>query len=374
MSIFFQQISGQISGKYQTDLFFQKISDRSRYFSIFSELFFVYTINRGDNMNKLHLAQLPTPIEKIDYLSDKYKPNIFVKRDDLTDSVASGNKIRKLEYSVAEALSLGCDTLITNGGFQSNHCRSTAAVAAKLGLKCILILRKEPGENIETANFLLDHMLGADIRVKEHDDFQAHKDEMMQEVYQEVLDKGGKPYIIPMGASNGIGTLGYIEAFDEILEYEKKTGIVFDTIVDAVGSGGTYTGLYLGNELRQAHKDIVGINVCDDADFFIKEINSIIDDTLPHLDVEDMDRSHIHIIDGYVGRGYSLSRKEELEAISDLSRHSGIILDPVYTGKAYYGLIHELEKGTFDHAKNILFMHTGGIYGLFSKSKEIISA
>lgn len=173
-------------------------------------------------MNKLHLAQLPTPIEKIDYLSNKYKPNIFVKRDDLTDSVASGNKIRKLEYSVAEALSLGCDTLITNGGFQSNHCRSTAAVAAKLGLKCILILRKEPGENIETANFLLDHMLGADIRVKEHDDFQAHKDEMMQEVYQEVLDQGGKPYIIPMGASNGIGTLGYIDAFDEILEYEKK--------------------------------------------------------------------------------------------------------------------------------------------------------
>ena len=127
-------------------------------------------------MNKLHLAQLPTPIEKIDYLSNKYKPNIFVKRDDLTDSVASGNKIRKLEYSVAEALSLGCDTLITNGGFQSNHCRSTAAVAAKLGLKCILILRKEPGENIKTANFLLDHMLGADIRVKEHDDFLAHKD------------------------------------------------------------------------------------------------------------------------------------------------------------------------------------------------------
>ena len=106
----------------------------------------------------------------------------------------------------------------------------------------------------------------------------------------------------------------------------------------------------------------------------INEINSIIDDTLPHLDVKDVERSHIHIIDGYVGRGYSLSRKEELEAISDLSRHSGIILDPVYTGKAYYGLIHELEKGTFDHAKNILFMHTGGIYGLFSKSKEIISA
>ena len=176
---------------------------------------------------------------------------------------------------------------------------------------CILILRKEPGENIETANFLLDHMLGADIRVKEHDDFQAHKDEMMQEVYQEVLDQGGKPYIIPMGASNGIGTLGYIDAFDEILEYEKKTGIVFDTIIDAVGSGGTYTGLYLGNVLRQAHKDIVGINVCDDADFFIKEINRIIDDTLPHLDVEDVDRSHIHIIHGSVHNRLYLYKQDQ---------------------------------------------------------------
>lgn len=323
-------------------------------------------------MNKLSLAKLPTPIEKIDYLSDKYKPDIYIKRDDLTEGVASGNKIRKLEYSVAEALSLGCDTLITNGGFQSNHCRSTAAVAAKLGLKCILILRKEPGENIETANFLLDHMLGADIRVKEHDDFQAHKDEMMQEVYQEVLNQGGKPYIIPMGASNGVGTLGYIDAFDEILEYEKETGIVFDTIVNAVGSGGTYAGLYMGNELRGAHKDIVGINVCDDADFFVKEINGIIDDTLTHLDVDDINRQNIHIIDGYVGRGYSLSRKEELDAICDLSRHSGIILDPVYTGKTYYGLIHELDKGTFDHAKNILFMHTGGLFGVFSKAEEIM--
>lgn len=323
-------------------------------------------------MNKLSLAKLPTPIEKINYLSDKYKPDIYIKRDDLTEGVASGNKIRKLEYSVAEALSLGCDTLITNGGFQSNHCRSTAAVAAKLGLNCILILRKEPGENIETANFLLDHMLGADIRVKEHDDFQAHKDEMMQEVYQEVLNQGGKPYIIPMGASNGVGTLGYIDAFDEILDYEKETGIVFDTIVNAVGSGGTYAGLYMGNELRGAHKDIVGINVCDDADFFVKEINGIIDDTLTHLDVSDINRQNIHIIDGYVGRGYSLSRKEELDAICDLSRHSGIILDPVYTGKTYYGLIHELDKGTFDHAKNILFMHTGGLFGVFSKAEEIM--
>jgi len=321
-------------------------------------------------MNKINLAHLPTPIEKLDYLSQKLNKNIYVKRDDLTDMVASGNKIRKLEYSVAEALKLGADTLITCGGLQSNHARATAAIAARLHLKCVLLLRKEKGNNEINGNCFLDYLLGADVYIKEFYDFQKHKTEYLEELKAEYEQKGFHPYIIPMGASNGIGTLGYVDAYQEILDYEKENNITFDTVVCAVGSGGTYAGLYIGNALAQEKKDIVGINVCDDEDYFRKEIHQIILDTLPLLKVDTIDESQVHIIDGYVGKGYAQSQKIELDEIKELAMLEGIVLDPVYTGKAYFGLLNEIEKGTFDNAENILFLHTGGIFGLLAKANE----
>lgn len=321
-------------------------------------------------MNKLSLANLPTPIEKLDHLSQKLNKNIYVKRDDLTDIVASGNKIRKLEYSVAEALNQGADTLITCGGLQSNHARATAAIAARLHLKSVLLLRKEKGNNEVNGNCFLDYLLGADVRIKEFYDFQKHKEEYLEELKAEYEQNGYHPYVIPMGASNGIGTLGYVDAYQEILDYEDKNNITFDTIICAVGSGGTYAGLYIANELKQKHKDIIGINVCDNEDYFKNEIHHIILDTLPLLKVDKIDESHIHIIDGYVGKGYAQSQKVELDEIKKLAILEGIILDPVYTGKAYFGLLHEIEKGTFDRAENILFIHTGGIFGLLAKADE----
>lgn len=321
-------------------------------------------------MEKIHLANLPTPIEKLDSLSHKLNKNIYMKRDDLTDMVASGNKIRKLEYAVAEALKQGADTLITCGGLQSNHARATAAIAARLHLKCVLLLRKEEGNNEVNGNCFLDYLLGADVFIKEHDDFQENKEIYLEELKKEYEKKNFHPYVIPMGASNGIGTLGYVDAYQEILDYEKNQNITFDTIVCAVGSGGTYAGLYIGNALAHQKKNIIGINVCDDEDYFKKEIHHIILETLPLLNVNEIDESHIHIIDGYVGKGYAQSQKIELDEIKKLAMLEGIILDPVYTGKAYFGLLHEIEKGTFEKAKNILFIHTGGIFGLLAKANE----
>lgn len=321
-------------------------------------------------MKKLQLASLPTPIEKLSKLSQKVNKEIFIKRDDLTDIIASGNKIRKLEYSIKEAIDSNCDVLITCGGMQSNHCRATAALAAKLGLKCVLLLRKEIGDNSINGNAFLNYVLGADVIIKEYKDFQKNKNQYLNDLKKEYEDKGFHPYIIPMGASNGIGTLGYIDAYKEIIDYENENNITFDTIVCALGSGGTYTGLYIGNEIFDKKKDIVGINVCDNKEYFQKEIHRIILETLPLINKKSIDESHIHIIDGYVGNGYAQSREIERKEIIKLAQLEGIILDPVYTGKTYFGLINELNKGTFDKAKNILFIHTGGIYGLLAKADE----
>jgi D-cysteine desulfhydrase len=321
-------------------------------------------------MNKLHLANLPTPIQKLERLSNSLNKNIYIKRDDLTDMVASGNKIRKLEYSIADALNQGADTLITCGGLQSNHCRATAALAARLNLKCVLLLRKEKN-NDEYGNLFLDEFLGAEIIIKEHEDFQRNKNQYLLDLKKEYEQNGYHPYIIPMGASNGIGTLGYIDAYQEILDYEKENNINFDTIVCALGSGGTYAGLYIGNEIFNQNKDIIGINVCDDEEYFRNEIHHIILETIPLLDnIQEINENHIHIIDGYVGKGYAQTQNNELEEIKKLAMLEGIVLDPVYTGKAYVGLITEIKKKHLDNSKNILFIHTGGIFGLLAKANE----
>jgi D-cysteine desulfhydrase len=174
-----------------------------------------------------------------------------------------------------------------------------------------------------------------------------------------------------MGASNGIGTLGYIEAYNEILDFEKANNIKFDTVVCTLGSGGTYSGLYIGNQLAKENKDIIGINVCDDEEYFREEIHNIILETIPLLEnVETIDESSVHVIDGYVGKGYAQVQDIELEEIKKLAQLEGIVLDPVYTGKAYRGLVSEIKKNALPQAKNILFIHTGGLFGLLAKANE----
>ena len=320
---------------------------------------------------KLKLGNFPTKIERLEKLSTMLKENIYIKRDDQTGSEVSGNKIRKLEFSINEAINNDCDTLITCGGIQSNHARATAAAGIKLGLKSVLVLRSDETPEME-GNYLIDKIMGADIRIISSEDYRERRQEIMENILKELEEKGRKGYIIPEGASNGIGTFGYINCFKEILDQEKELGITFDTIVTAVGSGGTFAGLYLGNKLTESNKKIVGINVCDSAEYFKDKVRSILEEVKTYIPDRkfEITKDDMHIINGYVGDGYALSRPEELEFICDFAEAEGIILDPVYTGKTMRGLYTELKKGTFKDSKNILFIHTGGIFGLFSKRNQ----
>jgi len=315
---------------------------------------------------KIMFANLPTRIEKLERLSQKLNgPNLYIKRDDQTGTEISGNKIRKLEFSVKEALNQGCDVLITCGGIQSNHCRSTTAVAARLGLKSVLVLNGD--EKAESdGNLFIDKLLGAEIHFITPDEYKNNKDIIMEQIKKELELQGYNPYIIPEGASNGIGCFGYYNAMEEIICQEKEMGIHFDRIVLAVGSGGTHSGLLLASKTLEYTGEIFGINICGDANHFKNEICKILNESMRYLDVNlHISKDEINIIDGYVGRGYALSRSEELRFIHDFAKLEGIILDPVYTGKAMYGMVEEIKKGTFKECKNVLFIHTGGAFGLF---------
>ena len=202
---------------------------------------------------KLKLGNFPTRIERLEKFSTMVKGHVYIKRDDQTGTEFSGNKIRKLEYSINEAISNDCDTLITCGGIQSNHARATAAAGIKLGLKSVLVLRSDEKPELE-GNYLIDKIMGADVRIISSEDYRERRQEIMENILKELEAKGRKGYIIPEGASNGIGTFGYLACFKEILKQEKEHGIIFDTIVTAVGSGGTFAGLYLGNKLTDSGK------------------------------------------------------------------------------------------------------------------------
>jgi D-cysteine desulfhydrase len=317
---------------------------------------------------RIQLANLPTRIEKLNRLSKELGgPDIYIKRDDQTGMELSGNKIRKLEFSLKEALNKGCNTLITCGGEQSNHCRATAAAGAKLGMKSFLLLRGSSDTMID-GNLFLDKFLGAEIIFVSPEDYRNRREEIMLQLKARLENEGLKPYIIPEGASNGIGAFGYYAAMEEILHQEQQLKIHFDSVVIAVGSGGTYSGLILGKKLLGYKTDIYGVNVCDDKEYFENKILDIFAQSTAYLSGEiSISREEINIIDGYVGEGYGLSTKEQLNFILDLARLEGLILDNVYTGKAMYGLAQEIKKGTFRKVNNILFIHTGGIFELFSR-------
>ena len=324
-------------------------------------------------MEKFDIANLPTKIHKLERYSREFGANIYIKRDDHTGSEISGNKIRKLEYLAKDAVDKGCDLLITCGGIQSNHCRATVVAATMLGMKSAVLLRISDTPPV-TGNYFLDKLLGADIKFCTRDEYSNHRGEIMEAMAEEYRKQGYKPYIIPEGASNAIGTLGYYNCMNEILMQEKELGITFNTIVVATGSGGTYAGLYLANEVQKLGKRVIGMAVCDDTEYFTNIAHNIATEALQYLPQEyrneSLERKNIEINDKYVGIGYAQSRPEELEFIKKFARQEAVILDPVYTGKAMYGIYNELQNGgNLNKDDNILFIHTGGLFGLFPVSE-----
>lgn len=324
-------------------------------------------------MEKLTLANLPTKIEKLERLSEEFGTNLYIKRDDHTGSEISGNKVRKLEYLAKDAQDNGYNLLITCGGIQSNHCRATVAVATKLGMKSAVLLRIDAQPPV-VGNYFLDKLMGADVKFCTRPEYSNSRGEIMEAMAEEYRKQGYKPYVIPEGASNELGTLGYYNCMNEIVAQEKEMDITFDTVVVATGSGGTAAGLYLANELHGYGKRVVSMAVCDDIAYFTEIIDRISNGAkayLPEYKDAQLNKENIEVIDKYVGLGYAISRPEELEFIKHVAQKEAVILDPVYTGKAMYGVYNELkEGGALVGCKNILFIHTGGMFGLFPVSEQ----
>jgi D-cysteine desulfhydrase len=319
---------------------------------------------------KIKLANLPTPIEKLERLSVEWGgPEIYVKRDDLTGMALSGNKIRKLEFVFADAKAKGANLLITCGGIQSNHARATAVAATRLGMKSVLVLRGEESK-IKDGNVLLDLLVDTRIKYITPEQYATRVGEIMTHVAEDLKKEGFSPYIIPEGASDDIGSIGYLAATEEISNQLTALELEIDYVVCAVGSGGTYSGLLLGQKLYRQKYKVVGFNVCDDEAFFVNKVHKIGNEAIQRFKLPTkLNRNEINIVDGYVGEGYALNRPGEIEFIKDVASKEGLILDPVYTGKTMLGMKDQIIKGNHKKGEKILFIHTGGLFGLFPKKE-----
>ncbi|MFX1538364.1 MAG: 1-aminocyclopropane-1-carboxylate deaminase/D-cysteine desulfhydrase [Promethearchaeota archaeon] len=320
--------------------------------------------------NKLSLAMLPTPIRYMPNLSKYYGYKIYFKRDDLTGLELTGNKIRKLEYSFYEAKRQNADSIITCGGIQSNHARATTILCRRLGLEPYLVLRGSEPQDSYDGNLLLNKFLEAEIFWITPDEYRNSRNQIMEELADQLMKKGKTPYIIPEGASNVTGYLGYFNAGLEIQEQEKNEKIQYEYVFCPVGSGGTLGGLYLAKLIANWERKIIGVNVCDTAEFFQEKIKKTIDEFSAHhkLNIQ-ITPKEIDIVDGFVGPGYAISTEEERKLIKMVARMEGIFLEPVYTGKAFWALDHLLKNKKIPQDSNILFIHTGGIFGLFPQKE-----
>jgi len=332
----------------------------------------------------MNLARFPrrrytegrTPLERLTRFSQAVGgPNIYIKRDDLLGLTGGGNKTRKLEFLVADALAQGADTLITCGGVQSNHCRLTLAAAVKEGLKCRLVLSEfVPGSYHSGAsgNVLLYHLLGVE-KVKVVPWGTDLMTELQSAAAEAVAD-GRKPYIIPMGGSNHLGVLGYIACAEEIMNQAFEAGVDIHHIVLPGGSAGTHSGLLLGLHGNNCQIPVTGISVLNPKAVLENRISELIQQTVAHMGINvNIPREAIVCFDEYIGPGYTRPTAEMIEAVKLLASTEGILLDPTYTGKAMAGLIDLVKKGFLKKGDNVLFLHTGGSPGLYANIPLFVS-
>ena len=318
---------------------------------------------------RVKLISLPTPLEYAPKLSEELGVKIYFKRDDVMELAFGGNKARKLEFLMADALRKGADTIITTGALCSNHARLTAAAARKLGLDIILILRSIGPKSVK-GNLLLDAILGADIRIFDVDREEIPK--IMNETAKELEEKGKKPYIIPGGGANAIGSLGYLNASVEILHQLNERGITANYIVHSTGSGATQTGLALGFKAMNTNIKVIGIACGGDKHSISHAVKRLADETskLTNLPLT-LSYEDIIVYDEYTCGGYGIITKEVIEIIKRVARSEGVILDPTYTGKAMMGLINLIRKGEIPKGSTVIFLHTGGTPLVFQYEDEL---
>jgi D-cysteine desulfhydrase family pyridoxal phosphate-dependent enzyme len=313
------------------------------------------------------LAHLPTPLEFLPRLSRELGPQIYVKRDDQTGLAGGGNKTRKLEFLLADALAQQCDTLITIGAVQSNHCRQTAAAAAKAGLRCLLVLRGDEPQNT-TGNLLLDHLLGAQV-------FWSGKrtrEEVMEEVVAEERAAGRKPYPVPLGGSVARGAAAYALAMEELQGQASAQKLNFSRVIFASSSGGTQAGLVVGKQVTGWGGEVLGVSVDEDHETLTRTVARLATETATLLGRPRAYQPHDIVANtNYLGAGYAIMGAPEREAIELFAHSEGLLVDPVYTGRAAAGMIDLMRRGAIKKDETILFWHTGGTPALYAYEKEL---
>ena len=317
-----------------------------------------------EKFERIKLGHFPTPIEYLKNISKYFGgPNIFIKRDDCTGLATGGNKTRKLEFLIPDAIKSKAELVVTVGAVQSNHARQTAAACTLMGLKCLIILEqrvKDPPEvYMNSGNVFLDKLFGADVKVcPKNEDVSKYSEKLIKDI----KTKGTNVYFIPGGGSNSIGALGYVECLNEIIKENNKYN--FSQIIHATGSAGTQAGLLAGRKYFNCNIAVTGICVRHKKDIQVDKVYEEAKKTCEKLNCNTLDRSDIIVYDEYIGTGYGEPTEGMIEAIKLLAKKEAILLDPVYSGKAFAGLIGLIKNKKFTKNDNILFIHTGGTASL----------
>jgi len=323
--------------------------------------------HRLEAVARLPLFTAPTPLEHLPRLSATLGREVYFKRDDTTQFALGGNKVRKLEYLLADALHKGADTLVTAGAIQSNHVRQTAAVAARLGLGCVALLENPIGTSdanyLNNGNRLLLDLFGAHIEPVASLD---NADELLQQSAERLRQQGKRPYVVPIGGSNALGALGYVRAGLELADQIEASGITFAAVVLASGSAGTHSGLALALAERLPTLPVIGVTVSRPVATQFPKVQSLAERTAELLGISLPAAFKVTLWDEYFGPRYGEANAGTLAAIKLLASQEGVLLDPVYTGKAFAGLLDGISTQRFDGDGPLLFLHTGGAPALFA--------
>lgn len=320
---------------------------------------------------RVELLVAPTPLVEAPRLSAALGgPRIWLKRDDTTPFALGGNKLRKLEFLLADALKQQAEVVVTAGAAQSNHCVQTAAGCNRLGLDCVVVLRGEPDAEIQ-GNLLLDHLLGATVRLGRMT--MDERNESARSVVEELSSEGRRAYYVPVGGSNGLGVIGYAQALFEIVEQAEAAGFEPDAVVCASGSGGTQAGLVLGAAALGGRSKVHGISVRADSATLAKRVALLAAEGAAVVGEPAPAAEDVIVHDEYVGAGYGALTDASREAILLLPATEGVFVDPVYTGKALSGLIGEVRRGRWGKGEDVVFVHTGGAAALFAYGSNLLN-